>query len=54
MGLTPTHPGWGTDLAGVLVFADEYGGMDEKGIAVTKRRLKDWWKSSRENRRTYE
>lgn len=37
-----------TDLEGALGFPDIDGRMDRERIAVTKRRLEDWWKRSRE------
>lgn len=36
------------DSEEALRFVDMDGGMDRERIAVTKRRLEDWWKRSRE------
>uniref|UniRef100_A0A0K8R3X7 Tick transposon n=1 Tax=Ixodes ricinus TaxID=34613 RepID=A0A0K8R3X7_IXORI len=48
-GLRPALPEGLTDLAGALGFTGDDGRTVEKRITVTKRRLEDWWKLSREN-----
>lgn len=47
-GLRPTLLGGMMDLQGALGFADVDGRMEWERIVVTKRRLEDWWKRSRE------